>query len=200
MNGRVVASERPGHSILEGLFSHQQLNSITDAFLVPNPLGVVAVLSAFNFPVAVYGWLVFPHMWYICANLIADNSRNLALSMAAGNATIWKPSPTTPLCSIAVTRIVSGVLERNGIPGAVAGLVTGGKDVGSAVVESKDVDLGKFKFHRNTINLMLIEDFRLVSFTGSEHVGRIVGKTVMSRFGKVILELGGNNGQFASAF
>ncbi|KAF7440052.1 hypothetical protein PC9H_000394 [Pleurotus ostreatus] len=138
MNGRVVASERPGHSILE----------------VPNPLGVVAVLSAFNFPVAVYGW-------------------NLALSMAAGNATIWKPSPTTPLCSIAVTRIVSGVLERNGIPGAVAGLVTGGKDVGSAVVESKDVDL--------------------VSFTGSEHVGRIVGKTVMSRFGKVILELGGNN-------
>ncbi|KAJ8486814.1 hypothetical protein ONZ45_g14541 [Pleurotus djamor] len=138
MNGRVVASERPGHSILE----------------VPNPLGVVAVLSAFNFPVAVYGW-------------------NLALSMAAGNATIWKPSPTTPLCSIAVTKIVANVLERNGMPGAVAGLVTGGKDVGSAVVESKDVDL--------------------VSFTGSEHVGRIVGKSVASRFGKVILELGGNN-------
>ncbi|KAL0946144.1 hypothetical protein HGRIS_012409 [Hohenbuehelia grisea] len=138
MNGRVVASERPGHSILE----------------VPNPLGVVGVLSAFNFPVAVYGW-------------------NLALSMAAGNATIWKPSPTTPLCAIAVTKIVSEVLEKNGIPGAVAGLVTGGKDVGEAVVESKHVDL--------------------VSFTGSEHVGRIVGKAVMSRFGKVILELGGNN-------
>lgn len=137
-------------------------------------------------------------MWYICTNLIADNSRNLALSMAAGNATIWKPSPTTPLCSIAVTRIVSGVLERNGIPGAVAGLVTGGKDVGSAVVESKDVDLGKSKSHRNSINLILNADLRLVSFTGSEHVGRIVGKTVMSRFGKVILELGGNNGQFAS--
>ncbi|KAJ7291180.1 succinate-semialdehyde dehydrogenase [Mycena rebaudengoi] len=138
MNGRVVASERPGHSILE----------------VPNPLGVVGVLSAFNFPVAVYGW-------------------NLALSMAAGNATIWKPSPTTPLCSIAVTTIVSKVLETNGIPGAVAGLVTGGKDAGVAIVESRDVEL--------------------VSFTGSENVGRLVGRTVQSRFGKVILELGGNN-------
>ncbi|CDO74597.1 hypothetical protein BN946_scf184586.g2 [Trametes cinnabarina] len=138
MNGRVVASERPGHSILE----------------VPNPLGVVAVLSAFNFPVAVYGW-------------------NLALSLAAGNATIWKPAPSTPLCSIAVTKIVSTVLERNGVPGAVAGLVTGGKDVGVTVVDSKLVDM--------------------VSFTGSEAVGRQVGQAVQSRFGKVLLELSGNN-------
>nr|ALG75776.1 aldehyde dehydrogenase 6 [Tricholoma vaccinum] len=138
MNGRIVASERPGHSIFE----------------VPNPLGVVGVISAFNFPVAVYGW-------------------NLALSMAAGNATVWKPSHTTPLCSIAVTNIVSRVLESNGIPGAVAGLVTGGRDAGSAIAESRDIEL--------------------VSFTGSEHVGKIVGKTVMSRFGKTILELGGNN-------
>ncbi|PFH53437.1 hypothetical protein AMATHDRAFT_54467 [Amanita thiersii Skay4041] len=138
MNGRVVASERPGHSILE----------------VPNPLGVVAVLSAFNFPVAVYGW-------------------NLALSMAAGNATIWKPSPSTPLCSIAVTKIVSRVLEDNGVPGAVAGLVTGGKDCGETLVGSQEVEL--------------------VSFTGSEAVGQIVSRNVASRFGKVILELGGNN-------
>ncbi|KAJ7757006.1 NAD-aldehyde dehydrogenase [Mycena metata] len=138
MNGRLVASERPGHSILE----------------VPNPLGVVGVLSAFNFPMAVYGW-------------------NLALSLAAGNATLWKPSPTTPLCAIAVTTIIARVLEQNGIPGAVAGLVTGGQHAGQAIAESRDVEL--------------------VSFTGSEHVGRIVGKTVQSRFGKVILELGGNN-------
>ncbi|KIP07388.1 hypothetical protein PHLGIDRAFT_89610 [Phlebiopsis gigantea 11061_1 CR5-6] len=138
MNGRVVASERPGHSILE----------------VPNPLGVVAVLSAFNFPVAVYGW-------------------NLALAFAAGNATVWKPSPSTPLCSIAVTKIVSGVLERNGIPGAAASLVIGGKDVGEAIVENKSVDM--------------------VSFTGSEAVGRQVAKVVQGRFGKVLLELGGNN-------
>ncbi|KAF8579064.1 NAD-aldehyde dehydrogenase [Ramaria rubella] len=144
MNGRVVSSERPGHSILE----------------VPNPLGVIAVLSAFNFPVAVYGW-------------------NLALSMAAGNATLWKPSPSTPLCSIAVTKIVSSVLEKNGIPGAVAGLVIGGKDAGEAVVESEHVDL--------------------VSFTGSEAVGRRVGKVVQSRFGKVLLELGGNNASIVLA-
>jgi len=138
MNGRVINSERPGHTILE----------------VPNPLGVLGVLSAFNFPVAVYGW-------------------NFAISMAVGNATIWKPSPSTPLCSIAVTKIVSGVLEKNGVPGAAAGLVTGGKDVGEALVQSRDVDM--------------------VSFTGSENVGRVVGKHVQSRFGKVLLELGGNN-------
>ncbi|TCD64889.1 hypothetical protein EIP91_003465 [Steccherinum ochraceum] len=138
MNGRLVASERPGHSILE----------------VPNPLGVVAVLSAFNFPVAVYGW-------------------NLALSLAAGNATVWKPSPSTPLCSVAVTKIVAGVLEKNGLPGAVASLIIGGRSVGEAIVESEGVDM--------------------VSFTGSEHVGRQVGKVVQSRFGKVLLELGGNN-------
>ncbi|KAK7683850.1 hypothetical protein QCA50_013228 [Cerrena zonata] len=138
MNGRVVASERPGHNILE----------------LPNPLGVVAVLSAFNFPVAVYGW-------------------NLALSLAAGNATLWKPAPSTPLCAIAVTKIVASVLEKNDIPGAVAGLVIGGTSVGQAVVESKDVDM--------------------VSFTGSETVGRRVGQVVQSRFGKVLLELGGNN-------
>jgi len=100
-------------------------------------------------------------------------SRNLSLSLAAGNATIWKPSPSTPLCSIAVTKIVTAVLERNNIPGAVAGLVTGGKDVGAALAESSKVEL--------------------VSFTGSEAVGRAVGKVVQSRLGKTILELGGNN-------
>ncbi|KAI5115860.1 hypothetical protein M0805_003826 [Coniferiporia weirii] len=138
MNGNVVNSERPGHTILE----------------IPNPLGVVAVLSTFNFPVAVYGW-------------------NLSLSLAAGNATLWKPSPSTPLCSIAVTKIIADVLKNNGLPGAIAGLVTGGKDVGQAVTESKDVDM--------------------VSFTGSEGTGKEVAKVVQSRFGKVLLELGGNN-------
>jgi hypothetical protein len=69
--------------------------------------------------------------------------RNLAISMAAGNATIWKPSPSTPLCSIAVTKIVASVLEKNGVPGAVAGLVSGGKDVGEALVQSQDVDMGE---------------------------------------------------------
>jgi aldehyde dehydrogenase family 7 protein A1 len=70
-------------------------------------------------------------------------NRNLALSMAAGNATIWKPSPTTSLCSIAVTKIVSSVLEANDVPGAVASLVTGGKDTGEALVNDSGVELGK---------------------------------------------------------
>ncbi|KAG8712150.1 hypothetical protein FRC11_000918 [Ceratobasidium sp. 423] len=139
MNGRVVASERPGHSILE----------------VPNPLGVVGVLSAFNFPVAVYGW-------------------NLSLSLAAGNATLWKPSPTTPLCAVATTKIISRALEQNGIHGAAAGLVCGGKDVAEAVVGSPSVDSER-------------------NIRGSETVGKVVGKAVQDRFGKVLLELGGNN-------
>jgi aldehyde dehydrogenase family 7 member A1 len=77
------------------------------------------------------------------SSLLRGYQRNLALSMAAGNATLWKPSTTTPLCSIAITKIVSSVLERNNIPGAVAGLVVGDKDVGQAVVESQSIDMGK---------------------------------------------------------
>ncbi|TFY63742.1 hypothetical protein EVG20_g6186 [Dentipellis fragilis] len=159
MNGRVVSSERPGHSILE----------------VPNPLGVIGVLSAFNFPVAVYGW-------------------NLAISLAAGNATIWKPAPTTPLCALAITRVVSTVLERNGIPGAVAALVIGGRDAGEALVQNKDIDLGMNGFSSPFSALIFILFHPTsVSFTGSEAVGRVVGKVVQARFGKVLLELGGNN-------
>lgn len=75
--------------------------------------------------------------------------------MAAGNATIWKPSPTTPLCAIAVTRIVSSVLEKNNIPGAVAGLVTGGKDVGEALVESREVDMGVCLFEYDFLATVL---------------------------------------------
>jgi len=138
MNGRLVSSERVGHSILE----------------VPNPLGVVGVITAFNFPVAVAGW-------------------NLALSLAAGNATVWKPAHTTPLTAVAITKIVANVLERNGIHGAISALVTGGREVGQAVVESDLVSM--------------------VSLTGSEAAGRRVAKVVQSRSGKALLELGGNN-------
>jgi aldehyde dehydrogenase family 7 member A1 len=128
MNGRVVSSERPGHSILEGASTFSCLlprHRPLKLDIVPNPLGVVSVLTAFNFPVAVYGW-------------------NFALSFAAGNATLWKPSPSTPLCAIAVTKIISQVLEKNGVPGAVSALTTGGSDVGEAITESKDVDLGLY--------------------------------------------------------
>ena len=64
------------------------------------------------------------------------------MSLAAGNATVWKPSHTTPLTAIALTKIIAEVLERNDIPGAVAALVTGGREVGEAVVESEHVDMG----------------------------------------------------------
>ena len=94
---------------------------------VANPLGVVSVLTAFNFPVAVYGW-------------------NFALSLAAGNATIWKPSETTPLCAVAVTKIIAQVLEKNSVPGAVSALVTGDKHTGEAITESRDVDLGQYLY------------------------------------------------------
>lgn len=113
------------------------------------------------------------------------------MSFAAGNATIWKPSHTTPLCAIAITKIVSKVLEKNGIPGAVAGLVVGDKDTGVQLVDSPDVELGEPKSNQERPFEVI---FYSVSFTGSEYAGGLVGKLVAARFGKAILELGGNNG------
>ncbi|CAH7667950.1 Aldehyde/histidinol dehydrogenase [Phakopsora pachyrhizi] len=136
--GKVISSERVSHIIQE----------------VPNPLGTVGVISAFNFPCAVYSW-------------------NFALSFITGNSTIWKPSPTTPLTAIAMTKIISSVLERHNLPGSIASLVCGGAETGDQLVNDKRIDL--------------------LSFTGSEHVGKIVGEKVQARFGKVLLELGGNN-------
>ncbi|KAL8276544.1 hypothetical protein RQP46_011034 [Phenoliferia psychrophenolica] len=136
--GSVVPSEREKHFITE----------------VPNPLGVVGCVTAFNFPVAVYGW-------------------NLSLALITGNATIWKPAPSTPLVAIATNKILVSVLEANGYPGALSSLVCGGGDVGGKIVSDKRVDL--------------------VSFTGSEARGRLVGMEVAGRFGKSLLELGGNN-------
>lgn len=86
---------------------------------------------------------------------------------------VWKGAPTTNLTSVAVTKILQGVLEDNKLPGALCSLVTGGVDVGEAMASSPHVDL--------------------LSFTGSTAIGRKVGLTVQERFGKVLLELGGNN-------
>lgn len=138
LNGKVIPSERPNHFMMENW----------------NPVGNMGIISAFNFPIAVFGW-------------------NSAISMVAGNCSVWKGSPTTNLCSVAVTKIVSRVLERNNIPGAVASMVCGGGDIGRAMTAD--------------------ENLNLISFTGSTAVGREVGKTVQGRFGKLILELGGNN-------
>ncbi|KAJ1975440.1 hypothetical protein H4R34_004334, partial [Dimargaris verticillata] len=138
LNGKVVPSERPGHVMME----------------MWNPLGSVGVISAFNFPVAVYGW-------------------NSAISLACGNPVVWKGAPSTSLCSIAVTKVLAQVLEANNLPGAICSLVSGGTDIGKAMAADRRLDL--------------------LSFTGSTAVGRQVALTVQERFGRPLLELGGNN-------
>lgn len=119
-----------------------------------NPLGIVGVISAFNFPAAVYGW-------------------NSAISLICGNAVLWKGSQTTPLISIAITKILEEVLKKNNLPTAICSLVSGGADIGHAMASSPSIDL--------------------LSFTGSTGVGAKVAETVQKRFGKTLLELGGNN-------
>jgi len=137
-SGKVIPSERPGHALIENW----------------NPLGVIGIITAFNFPVAVYGW-------------------NSALAMSCGNTMVWKGAPTTPLTSIAITKCVADVLERNSLPGAVSTLCQGGTDVGVEMANDKRV--------------------KLVSFTGSTQVGKSVAMAVQDRWGKHLLELGGNN-------
>ena len=137
-SGKVIPSERPGHALLENW----------------NPLGVIGIITAFNFPVAVYGW-------------------NSAIAMSCGNTMIWKGAPTTPLTSVAITKVVADVLERNSLPGAISALCQGGTDVGQAMAADPRL--------------------KLVSFTGSTAVGKQVALTVQERFGKHLLELGGNN-------
>ncbi|XP_023349089.1 putative aldehyde dehydrogenase family 7 member A1 homolog [Eurytemora carolleeae] len=136
--GQVIPSERPGHALIENW----------------NPLGVIGIITAFNFPVAVYGW-------------------NSALAMVCGDTMIWKGAPSTPLTSVAITRCVAKVLENNSLPGAISALCQGGTDVGQRIAEDPRV--------------------KLVSFTGSTEVGKKVAMTVQNRFGKHLLELGGNN-------
>ena len=119
-----------------------------------NPIGQVGIITSFNFPLAVYGW-------------------NAAIALVCGNTLIWKGAPSTPLVSIATTKLVASVLEENNMPGAVSTLVTG------------DSDLGR--------NMASDPRLPLISFTGSTMVGRLVGTRVQDRFGRHILELGGNN-------
>jgi aldehyde dehydrogenase family 7 protein A1 len=138
INGQMIPSERKNHTMYE----------------MWNPLGVCGIITAFNFPVAVYGW-------------------NAAIGMITGNTSLWKPSLTTPLCAIATTQIMADVLNRNGLPGAICTTVVGGADIGEAISHDKRISI--------------------VSFTGSTEIGKKVGMTVQGRFGRSILELGGNN-------
>jgi aldehyde dehydrogenase (NAD+) len=119
-----------------------------------HPLGVVGVISAFNFPVAVWAWNAF-------------------LAAIAGNATVWKPSPKTSLCALAVQRICNQVLESLQLPPIFQVFIDAGTDLAGRFVDDRRV--------------------ALVSFTGSTHVGRQVGVRVAQRLGKSLLELGGNN-------
>jgi aldehyde dehydrogenase (NAD+) len=118
------------------------------------PLGVVGVISAFNFPVAVWSWNAF-------------------LACICGNATVWKPSPKTALCALAVQRLCNRVLERHRLPAIFQIFIDAGADLAERFVDDRRVGL--------------------VSFTGSTHVGRRVGVRVAERLGKCLLELGGNN-------
>jgi aldehyde dehydrogenase (NAD+) len=119
-----------------------------------HPLGVVGVISAFNFPVAVWAWNAF-------------------LAAITGNATVWKPSPKTSLCALAVQRICNQVLERLALPPIFQIFIDAGTDLAGRFIDDRRV--------------------ALVSFTGSTHVGRQVGVRVAQRLGKSLLELGGNN-------
>jgi len=135
--GLTMHSERPNHRMYEQW----------------HPLGIVGIISAFNFPVAVWSW-------------------NAALALVCGNVCVWKPSSKTPLCAVACQHILSKVLKENDMPEGISNLVIG-----------------------NAMGDLLNNDKRvpLVSFTGSTRVGRTVSAAVASRFGRSILELGGNN-------
>jgi aldehyde dehydrogenase (NAD+) len=139
LHGLTIQSERPKHRLMEQW----------------HPLGAVGVITAFNFPVAVWAW-------------------NSALAAVCGDAVLWKPSNKTPLCAIAVTRIAEKVCRETGVDPALFTLVCG--DVA-------------------TVGEPLACDRRipLVSATGSCAMGRKVAEMVHGRFGKTILELGGNN-------
>ncbi|WP_417212896.1 aldehyde dehydrogenase family protein [Bizionia sp.] len=138
LNGQTMPSERPGHVMREQWHS----------------LGVVGIISAFNFPVAVWAW-------------------NTALAWVCGDVCVWKASEKTPLCSIACQNIIAGVLKDNNLPEGISCIINGDYKVGE----------------------MMTTDTRipLISATGSTRMGRIVGVTVAERFGKSLLELGGNN-------
>jgi aldehyde dehydrogenase (NAD+) len=120
----------------------------------------VGVITAFNFPVAVWSW-------------------NTALALVCGDTVLWKPSSKTPLTAVAVTRIARRVLERHGFDPAICSLAIGkGSDIGDLINTDPRV--------------------ALVSYTGSVPGGRHVGKLVQERFGRLILELGGNNAVLVS--
>lgn len=138
LHGLTMHSERPGHRMYEQY----------------HPLGVIGIISAFNFPVAVWNW-------------------NTALAWISGDTCVWKASEKAPLCSVACQNIWNEVAKENDLPEGISCIISGDFTVGE----------------------MMTSDDRLplISATGSTRMGRIVGAEVAKRFGKSLLELGGNN-------
>jgi aldehyde dehydrogenase (NAD+) len=139
LHGLTIASERPGHRMMETW----------------HPAGPAGIITAFNFPVAVWAW-------------------NAALALVCGNPVIWKPSEKTPLTALAVSAVFARALRQFGdAPAGLSACLIGGPDVGAALAADRRI--------------------AIVSATGSTRMGRAVAPVVAARFGKTILELGGNN-------
>ncbi|MFC5176532.1 aldehyde dehydrogenase family protein [Nocardioides taihuensis] len=136
--GRTMPSERPGHRLMETW----------------HPLGVVGVISAFNFPAAVWSW-------------------NTAIALVCGDPVVWKPSELTPLTSLACHAVLLQALAEHDAPAGLSQVVLGGPEAGEALVGHPGV--------------------ALLSATGSTRMGSAVGPRVAERFGRSLLELGGNN-------
>jgi len=143
LHGLTLATERPAHRMMETW----------------HPLGVCGVISAFNFPVAVWAW-------------------NAALALVCGDPVVWKPSEKTPLCALAahalLKRAVLRYVRDGGTPpDGLAAVLIGGRALGECLVDDRRV--------------------ALVSATGSTAMGRVIGPRIAARFGRSLLELGGNN-------
>ncbi|MFJ9036791.1 aldehyde dehydrogenase family protein [Streptomyces sp. NPDC102406] len=136
--GRVIASERAEHRMVESW----------------HPLGVVGIISAFNFPAAVWAW-------------------NTTVALVCGDTVVWKPSEQASLIALACDRLLARAAEESGAPAGLHHLLIGGRETGEALVDDPRV--------------------ALVSATGSVPMGRAVGPRVAARFGRSLLELGGNN-------
>ncbi|MDQ4038725.1 MAG: aldehyde dehydrogenase family protein [Actinomycetota bacterium] len=143
LDGRTMPSERPGHRLMETW----------------HPLGVVGVISAFNFPAAVWSW-------------------NTALALVCGDTVVWKPSPLAALTAAACSALLDRAATECGAPDNLNVLVIADAEAGAALVDSPDV--------------------ALLSATGSERMGAHVGPRVAARFGRALLELGGNNAAIVS--
>jgi len=143
--GLTIASERPGHKMLENW----------------HPLGPIGIISAFNFPVAVWSW-------------------NTALALVCGNPVIWKPSEKTPLTALACLKLFDEVAsDFDDAPNGLVQVVLGDRQIGELMVDDPRLPL--------------------ISATGSTAMGRVVAPRVAARFGRSLLELGGNNAIIVSA-